>query len=170
MPLLSSYIFWCWLGGWIAPSPFSRSGYLCFVNGCLVSWCSKKQPMVATSSKDAEIMSAYVASTESFWIRGLLFVDLGTPENGLSLSYGLTVLLQNNKQLEKSVTLRTNISLQNSTGLWNSSKMEFLKCVASLPPGTSLMLLPNLWRSNIFHSLAPSCWAIMSTMICEDSR
>ena len=72
------------LAGELPHSPFSRSGYLCFVNGCLVSWCSKKQPMVATSSKDAEIMSAYVASTESFWIRGLL-VDLDTPETGPSL-------------------------------------------------------------------------------------
>jgi hypothetical protein len=114
-----SLVTFCYadLAGELPHSPFSRSVYICFVNGCLVSWCSKKQPMVATSSKDAEIMSAYVASTESFWIRGLL-VDLGTPESG---PYGLTVLLQNNvKQMEKSVTLRTNISSQNSIGLWNS--------------------------------------------------
>jgi len=42
--------------------------------------------MVATSTKDAEIMAAYVAATETFWIRGLLS-DIGAAEPGPSLMW-----------------------------------------------------------------------------------
>ncbi|KXJ74604.1 hypothetical protein RP20_CCG013320 [Aedes albopictus] len=44
----------------------SVSGYLFQVFGCSVSWCSKKQPTVATSSSEAE----YVAL--SIWLQGIL--------------------------------------------------------------------------------------------------
>jgi hypothetical protein len=74
------------LAGELPHSPFSRSAFLTFVSGCLVSWFSKKQPMVATSTKDAEIMAAYVAATETFWIRGLLS-DIGAAEPGPSLMW-----------------------------------------------------------------------------------
>lgn len=50
----------------------SVSGYMFKVYGCTVSWCSKKQQTVATSSSEAEYIALSMASTEALWIRGVL--------------------------------------------------------------------------------------------------
>ena len=54
----------------------STTGYVFFLNGSVVSWKSKRQPTVATSSTEAEYMALYSATQEVIWLR-LLLGDLG---------------------------------------------------------------------------------------------
>jgi len=53
-------------------SAHSTSGYGFFIGGSLVSWMSKSQSTVATSSTFAEYIAAYHASTECIWTRSFL--------------------------------------------------------------------------------------------------
>jgi hypothetical protein len=50
----------------------STRGYLFYVNNCLISWSSKRQPTVALSSCEAEYMALTQAAKETIWLRQLL--------------------------------------------------------------------------------------------------
>jgi hypothetical protein len=50
----------------------SRSGYLFFMSGAIVTWCSKKQPVISVSSTEAELYALSEAVREGIWIRRLL--------------------------------------------------------------------------------------------------
>eukprot|EP00965_Chrysotila_dentata_P063891 2117411-Pleurochrysis_carterae.AAC.1 len=54
----------------------STSGYVFMYNQAAISWASKKQPSVALSSGEAEIIAASEASKEAVYLRSL-FADLG---------------------------------------------------------------------------------------------
>jgi len=54
----------------------STSGNYFFVNGCLVSWASKKQRCVAVSTIESQYVVASLAARELVWLRQLL-TDLG---------------------------------------------------------------------------------------------
>lgn len=53
----------------------STSGYVLFFGNCCVSWQSKRQATVATSTMEAEYMAAGLATQETLWMR-LLLQDL----------------------------------------------------------------------------------------------
>lgn len=50
----------------------STSGYAFLYNGAAVSWCSKVQATVATSTMEAEYIAAAAAAREALWLRKLL--------------------------------------------------------------------------------------------------
>ncbi len=50
----------------------STSGYCVFVGGNLVSWRSKKQPVVSRSTAEAEYRAMSVGLSEMLWLRNLL--------------------------------------------------------------------------------------------------
>lgn len=50
----------------------SVSGFIFKVFGCTVSWSSRKQQTVATSSSEAEYVALSSAVSEAIWLRGLL--------------------------------------------------------------------------------------------------
>jgi hypothetical protein len=50
----------------------STSGYLFYCYGGLVSWSSKKQPIVALSSTEAEYIALTHAAKEAIWLRSLI--------------------------------------------------------------------------------------------------
>ena len=54
----------------------SQSGYSFFICGGIISWASKKQPIIALSSTEAEYIAANLALQEAIWLRSLLS-DLG---------------------------------------------------------------------------------------------
>ena len=54
----------------------STTGYVFFLHNSVVSWKSKRQPTVATSSTEAEYMALYSATQEAVWLR-LLLSELG---------------------------------------------------------------------------------------------
>jgi len=58
----------------------SVSGYIFKVYGCAVSWSSKKQTTVATSTSEAEYVALSSAVTEAIWLNGILS-DLHESEN-----------------------------------------------------------------------------------------
>ncbi|GJT95982.1 retrotransposon protein, putative, ty1-copia subclass, partial [Tanacetum coccineum] len=47
----------------------SQTGYVFILNGCAVDWKSTKQSIFATSSAEAEYITAYDASKEAVWVR-----------------------------------------------------------------------------------------------------
>ncbi|POM77343.1 RxLR effector candidate protein [Phytophthora palmivora] len=64
----------------------STTGYVFFLNGSAISWKSKRQPTVATSSTEAEYMALYNAIQEAVWLRQLL-KDLGYENKGATTIY-----------------------------------------------------------------------------------
>ncbi|OWY94959.1 RxLR effector protein [Phytophthora megakarya] len=64
----------------------STTGYVFFLHGSAISWKSKRQPTVATSSTEAEYMSLYSATQETVWLR-LLLKDLGYNDQDATLIY-----------------------------------------------------------------------------------
>jgi hypothetical protein len=56
----------------------STTGYCIFINNNLVSWNVKKQPTVALSTAEAELMSIVEVIKEVIWVRKLL-VELSYP-------------------------------------------------------------------------------------------
>ena len=61
----------------------STSGNCFFFGNSCISWLSKKQPIVATSSCEAEYRAVFTATMECIWLRRLLMdlckeIDVGT--------------------------------------------------------------------------------------------
>ena len=50
----------------------SRSGYVFMLGGAIVSWMSKKQPVVALSSTESEYIALSYAAQETIWLRTLV--------------------------------------------------------------------------------------------------
>jgi len=50
----------------------SPTGYLIYLNGALIGWCSKRQAAVALSSTDAECRALTEVCREIMWIRSFL--------------------------------------------------------------------------------------------------
>jgi hypothetical protein len=50
----------------------SKSGFCVLVGGNLVSWRSKKQPVVSRSTAEAEYRAMFVCLSELLWMKGLL--------------------------------------------------------------------------------------------------
>ena len=73
---LSGYLDSDWAG--CTESRKSTSGFVFSVGGCTVSWSSKKQPVVALSSTEAEYIALCRAAQEVVWLRCLLS-DVGFP-------------------------------------------------------------------------------------------
>jgi hypothetical protein len=64
----------------------SRSGYLVFVNGCLLNWYSKKQSIMALSTEEAEVYAANEGARSIAWL--LNFLD------ELNLKYQIPVMYE----------------------------------------------------------------------------
>ena len=62
----------------------SRSGYLIFVNNCLVTWYSKKQSLLALSTEEAEVFAANEAAKSVAWLLNLL--------NELNIEYHMPIM------------------------------------------------------------------------------
>lgn len=63
------------------PTRQSTSGYLFILNGGAISWASKRQKSVATSTTEAEYMALSLGVKEAIWLRRLLG-ELGFPRDG----------------------------------------------------------------------------------------
>ncbi|KAF8783371.1 Retrovirus-related Pol polyprotein like [Argiope bruennichi] len=68
----------------------STSGYVFMIGGGAVSWSSKRQPTVATSTTEAEYMALSAAAKEAIWL-GKIVTDLG-----IAHANGITVYCDNN--------------------------------------------------------------------------
>ena len=66
--------------------PISTSGYAVFLGGNLVSWSSKRQPVVSRSSAEAEYRAAANSVAEASWLRQLL-AELRSPLAKSTLVY-----------------------------------------------------------------------------------
>ena len=64
----------------------STSGLVCRLGNCTVSWRSKKQPIVALSSTEAEYIALCSASQEVVWLRRLLH-GVGQEQSGATVVF-----------------------------------------------------------------------------------
>jgi hypothetical protein len=64
----------------------STSGYAFMLAGACISWSSKKQRSVATSSTEAEYVALSLASQECVWLRNLL-LDIGFEQSNATVLY-----------------------------------------------------------------------------------
>ncbi len=64
----------------------STGGWLFLINGTPVSWSSKRQSTIASSTTEAEYMQAHMAAQEAVWIRQLL-ADLGHTQVDATILY-----------------------------------------------------------------------------------
>ena len=64
----------------------STSGFCFMLGSSCISWLSKKQPTVATSSCEAEYRAAFTATVECVWLRRLM-VDLGVGQPSATTIY-----------------------------------------------------------------------------------
>jgi hypothetical protein len=65
----------------------SITGWVATVNGDPISWCSKKQTVVALSTCEAELYAEAAAIQEALWVRGML-AELGLGASTASTVYG----------------------------------------------------------------------------------
>ena len=63
----------------------STTGYLFIINGGAVSWQSKLQKTVSTSTQEAEYQASGAAAKEALWLRKLL-PDLGLPVDVITIA------------------------------------------------------------------------------------
>ena len=64
----------------------STSGYAAFVGTSLVSWASRRQPVAAKSTTEAEYIAANEAGSEGVWFRSFL-EELGYPQTSATALY-----------------------------------------------------------------------------------
>ena len=64
----------------------STTGYIFFLNSGVISWNSKRQTTVATSSTESKYMSLYSATQEAIWLR-LLLKDLNYTDQEVTTIY-----------------------------------------------------------------------------------
>ncbi|PNX79093.1 putative copia-type polyprotein [Trifolium pratense] len=50
----------------------STAGYIFFYGGAPISWCSKKEPVVALSSCEAEYIAASLSTCQAIWLKNLI--------------------------------------------------------------------------------------------------
>ena len=62
----------------------STTGYIFMINGCTISWSSKRQQTVSVSTTEAEFVAAAEATKEAIWLRKLLS-DVGHVCDGPTL-------------------------------------------------------------------------------------
>lgn len=89
----------------------SRTGYIVTVMGSLVSWQSKLQPTIATSTTEAEYQAAGAAIKEGLWIRNFLhqLLETKTVQVTINIDNQSTLRLLKNPQ---SVTKAKHIDVQ----------------------------------------------------------
>ncbi|XP_071714945.1 uncharacterized mitochondrial protein AtMg00810-like [Rutidosis leptorrhynchoides] len=68
--LLNGFVDPDWMGD--ANDRHSTSGYCFNIGSAVISWCSKKQDVVALSSTEAEYIAATMAAQECTWLRRLI--------------------------------------------------------------------------------------------------
>jgi hypothetical protein len=80
----------------------SISGYSVFVGGNLVSWRSKKQPVVSKSIAEAEYRAKSQALSDILWVRNLLLESNRGGEGGggmvAHILYILYTIQENNRE------------------------------------------------------------------------
>ena len=84
----------------------SQSGYVFMVYGGAVSWRSKKQPTIATSSCEAEIISLSMSMKEALWLRMLMselkLIDPEEPTKVFEDNQGAKALVSDPKFSDRS--------------------------------------------------------------------
>ena len=82
----------------------SRSGYVLFVDGCLIVWFSKKQSLLAISTEEAEVFSANEGAKSILWLIKFL--------NELDIAYDIPMMYEDCSNAilwikERKTTMRT---------------------------------------------------------------
>ena len=72
----------------------STSGYFTFIGGNLVTWRSKKQPMVERSNVEAEYRGLGFGVCELLWLKKLLEELSIDPQGTMNLYYDITLAIE----------------------------------------------------------------------------
>lgn len=89
----------------------SNSGFVCFLNGGAVSWCCRRQDIVAQSSTEAEFIALSEACKELLWLQKLVKAfDVATTEP-LTDSQSSIKLVENDRYSSRTKHIDTRYKL-----------------------------------------------------------
>jgi hypothetical protein len=113
----------------------SQGGQVFIANGGAISWKSKKQPVVSTSTYEAEYISCSEAAREAKWLR-LLHSDLGLGNRMISVKMDhqdvLSFITGNADLSERSKSI--DICYHNSRDLHRAKSVEFSRVASADNP------------------------------------
>src|ERR1700756_2740760 len=103
-------------------SAHSTSGHTVFIGKCLVNWSSKRQPVVAKSTTEAEYIAANEAGSDGVWFRNFTS-ELCYPPSDL-LRSGLTISRLSVLGRTQNTTVACAISCLSITGFGSRLKIK----------------------------------------------
>jgi hypothetical protein len=63
----------------------STAGYMFFINNAPISWCSKKEQVVALSSCEVEYIAASMCATQAIWLKTLIEEVTGVDSEAVTI-------------------------------------------------------------------------------------
>ena len=136
----------CWVDADLAgctETRLSTTGYVTFVYDSPVTWTSRRQQSVASSTTAAEYMAAAEAVQEVMWLRSLLVHLLWHPLVPLQPPYTLTTSRQLISVSSRSTSQRQSTSTSSTTSFENKSKRRPSTSYTSHPATKSPTASPS---------------------------
>jgi hypothetical protein len=132
----------------------STSGYVVFLGGNLISWSSKRQPVVSCSSAEAEYRAIANGVAEASWLRQLL-AELHSPLAKSTLVYcdNVSVVYLSTNPVQHQRTKHVEIDLHFVRDRWLLAMFGFSMY---RPPPSSLTSSPRVFLPRPSRSSGPA--------------
>ena len=137
----------------------STSGFVFRVGNCTVSWSSKKQPVIALSSTEAEYIALCSAAQETVWLRNLLNdvkLEQVKPTTMYEDNQGAICLSKNPKNHPRTKHIDVKYHYTRSLVENNVMKVEYIPTSEMLADAlTKALPQPNFQKLRLSMSVEP---------------
>lgn len=133
----------------------STSGYIFFLGSAPISWCSKKQVVVALSSSEAEYIAVTGAACQAVWLRRLL-ADLVQVQEGFNEIFcdNETTISMTNNSVFHSRTKHIDIRSHFICNLVNDKDIVLEYCNMNQEVADALKKSMSLWQKKKKKSMS----------------